>query len=67
MARGVGASAAGGVDDADAAGEDEGPAHLQVVVLEELWPAVAEVALPHGIVVDVGTPGIKARQIQTFI
>jgi hypothetical protein len=52
--------AARGVDDMDAeegrlgaAGEDEGPTHLQVVVLDELWLAAAEIALPYGVVVDL--------------
>jgi hypothetical protein len=34
-------------------GEDEGPAQLQVVVLNELWLAVAEVSLPLIVVEDL--------------
>jgi hypothetical protein len=34
-------------------GEDEGPSLLQAVVLKELGPAAAEVALPLAIVEDL--------------
>jgi hypothetical protein len=35
------------------AGEDEGPAHPQVVVLKELGPAATEVALPLTVVEEL--------------
>jgi hypothetical protein len=64
--------AAGGVNDADAeegqldaAGQDERPAHLQVVVLDELRLAVAEIAFPHAVVVNLD--GVQRLAAAAFL